>query len=323
MTKIKHCVPFVQLLFLEVEKRRKTLIQATCAITLRLSIRKIIRNWKPKKQLAQEKEHNSLGISGSNQPTLIDALARSQPLAFDHPRAKEISKKIGEMIALDNEPFSVVNHIGFNRLMKLLEPRYQLPSDKYFSETLIPEMYQKVYLKVKEGVSSASHISITTDVWSSVVQDLYLSLTCHYITADFSQQVCLYAAPFNDHHTGEHIAAMINKCFYFWSVTSKVHVVVRNNGSNFVTGLRDAGIPNIPCLDHTLQLVVKDGCLAQPAVVDLTAKACKLVGHYKHSNIALQSLLKIQEQLGLFPRRLIQDEPTRWNTTFYMLQRLL
>ena len=178
-------------------------------------------------------------------------------------------------------------------------------------------MYQKVYLKVKEGVSSAYHISITTDVWSSVAQDSYLSLTCHYITADFSrQQVCLHAAPFNDHHTGEHIAAMINKCFHSWSVTSKVHVVVRDNGSNFVAGLRDAGIPNIPCLAHTL--VVKNGCLAQPAVVDLTAKACKLVGHYKDSNIALQSLLQIQEQLGLSPKRLIPDEPTRWNTTFYM-----
>lgn len=90
-----------------------------------------------------------------------------------------------------------------------------------------------------------------------------------------------------------------------------------------MAGLRDAGIPNIPCLVHTLQLVVKDGCLAQPAVVDLTAKAHKLVGHYKHSNITLQSFLKIQEQLGLSPKRLIQDEPMRWNTTFYMLQRLI
>ena len=38
-------------------------------------------------------------------------------------------------------------------------------------------------------------------------------LTCHYIAEDFTQQqVCLHAAPFNDHHTGEHIGAMINKC---------------------------------------------------------------------------------------------------------------
>ena len=44
------------------------------------------------KQLAQEKGHNSLGSSKSNQPMLIDAFTRLQPLAFDHPRAKEISK---------------------------------------------------------------------------------------------------------------------------------------------------------------------------------------------------------------------------------------
>ena len=100
-----------------------------------------------------------------------------------------------------------------------------------------------------------------------------------------------------------------------------MHVVVRDNGANFVAGLRDVGIPNILCLAHTLQLVVKDGCLSQPVVVYLIAKAHKLVGHYKHSNIALQSLLKIQEQLGLFPKRLIQDEPTRWNTMIYMLEK--
>ena len=74
-----------------------------------------------------------------------------------------------------------------------------------------------------------------------------------------------------------------------------------------------------PCL----QLAVKHGCLAQPVVLELTAKAHKLVGHYKHSNLSLQSLLRMQEQLGLSPKRLIQDEATRWNTTFYMLERLI
>ena len=165
------------------------------------------------KELAQEKECSSLGGSGSNQPiaTLVESFVRSQPLAFDHPRAKEISKRIGEMIALDNEPFTAVDHTGFNRLMKLLEPIYQLPSGKYFSEKLISEMYEKVCLNVKEGVSATSHVSITTDVWSSVAQDSYISLTCHYISENFSQQqICPHAAPFNDNHTGEHTGAMIN-----------------------------------------------------------------------------------------------------------------
>ncbi len=261
---------------------------------------------------------------GAKQMTLAESIDKVQPYAFDHPRAREIHKRIGEMIAVDNEPFTLVNHVGFARLMNLVEPRYQFPSDKYFSEKLIPEMYEKVCGRVKILVSKAAHVSITTDVWSSVAQDSYISLTAHYITPDFEhQQVCLHAAPFNDRHTGEHIVAMLTKCLENWNLAEKLHVVVRDNGSNFVAGLRDGEIPNIPCLAHTLQLVVKDGCLGQPAITDLTAKARKLVGHYKHSNIALQSLLKIQEQLGMPRNRLIQDEPTRWNTTFYMLQRLL
>ena len=210
-------------------------------------------------------------------------------------------------------------------MLKVLEPRYQLPSDKYFSETLIPEMYHNVSLKIKDALTSTSHVSITTDVWSSVAQDSYISLTCHYVVKeDFTQkQLCLHAAPFNDQHTGEHIGNMMNRCLEEWDLSNKVHVIVRDNGTNFVAGLRDPGLPSIPCLAHTLQLIVKDGYLAQLAVVELTAKAFKLVGHYKHSNIALQSLLSIQEQLGLSLKRLIQDETTRWNTTFYMLESLI
>ena len=132
------------------------------------------------KQLAaKEKELSKEKVGGSNQPTLLESFVKSQPFVFDHPRAKEITKRIGEMMALDNEPFTMVNHIGFVCLLNLLEPRYQLPSDKYFSETLIPEMYQKVALKVKNDVSSTSYVSLTTDVWSSVAQDSYISLTCH------------------------------------------------------------------------------------------------------------------------------------------------
>ena len=81
--------------------------------------------------------------------------------------------------------------------MKFLEPHYQLPSDKCFDT-----------INVSEGL--VFHVSVTTDVWNSVAQDSYISLTCHYITADFiQQQVRLHAALSNDHHIGEHIRAMI------------------------------------------------------------------------------------------------------------------
>jgi len=208
--------------------------------------------------------------------------------------------------------------------MNSIEARYSLPSDRYFSDTLIPEMYAKVKEKVTSLIKEQGHVSITTDLWSSIAQDSYLSLTAHFINSNHErQQACLHAVPFDGSHTGERIASMITNCLQAWGIAEKLHVVVRDNGSNFVAGLREGNVPNIPCLVHTLQLVVKDDCLAQPCVSALTAMARKLVGHYKHSNIACKTLQKIQEQLGCPKHRLIQDEPTRWNTTFYMLERLV
>ena len=261
----------------------------------------------PKRNKKKERgKSSSSSISGSSdQPITIESFTKSQPLVFDNPRAKEITRRIGEMIALDNEPFTVVDHTGFSWLLKLLELHNNLLSDKYFSETLIPEIYQKVCAKIRKSLSFVSHVSVTADILGSVAQDSYITLTCHYIPPDFTlQQVCLHSAPFNDYCTGEHIGFMITKCLDSWILSDKIHVVVRDNDNNFVSGLRDAAIPSFGCLAHTLQLVVKDGCLAQPVVVDLTAKPRKLVGHCKHSTIALQSLLRIEEQLGLSPKRL-------------------
>ena len=68
---------------------------------------------------------------------------------------------------------------------------------------------------------------------------------------------------------------------------------------NFVAGLRDSGLPNISYLAHTLQLVIDDGVFAQPGVVNVLASGRKLVGHFKRSNVSLQVLKRIQQQLGL------------------------
>ena len=52
------------------------------------------------------------------------------------------------MVAVDNEPFYIIEHTGFVCLMALLERRYSLPSSTYLSEKLIPTMFDKVRSKV-------------------------------------------------------------------------------------------------------------------------------------------------------------------------------
>ena len=58
----------------------------------------------------------------------------------------------------DNEPFSIVHRVVFMRLMNSIEPRYSLPSDRYFSDTLISEMYRNVKEKVTDLVKEKGHV---------------------------------------------------------------------------------------------------------------------------------------------------------------------
>ena len=59
-------------------------------------------------------------------------------------RAKRIHTKVGEMIAIDYQPVSIVDHEGFKSLISTLEPKYQMLSRKYFTETVIPSIARRI-----------------------------------------------------------------------------------------------------------------------------------------------------------------------------------
>ena len=228
------------------------------------------------------------------------------------------------MICLDCLPFYTVEKPGFRRFLNTIEPRYTPCSRTYLSETLIPSMYEAVVNGVQQLLEQQPHVSITTDLWSSDNQDGYLSFTAHWIDDNWNyKECCLHAQPFNERHTGENIASTFTSCMEQWHIREKVHLVLRDNGSNFVAGFRDAGILAFGCFAHTLQLVVHDGVLAQRGVQTLLSVSRQVVRHFKHSNVSLQALKSIQQRLDIPQHRPIQDQATRWNSSYYMLEWLM
>ena len=69
-----------------------------------------------------------------------------------------------------------------------------------------------------------------------------------------------------------------------------------DNAANMKKAMRDA---NLPSFAHSLQLIVHDGILSQSGVIELLATCRKIVGHFKHSTTAYQTLNAIQERLSL------------------------
>ena len=170
-------------------------------------------------------------------------------------------------------------------------------------------------------------ISFTTDIWTrDAGGDSFISWTAHYIDPiNFTREEhVLQVCPFAGSHTAVAISEMITKLLDSWKVPkTRVHTVVRDNAANMVAGIEQCGLPSIGCAIHTLQLVIKDCILAQRSVSDMLARCRKIVGHYKHSHLAVERLQDIQRQLSLPNHKLMQDEPTRWDSTYYMLERLV
>ena len=96
--------------------------------------------------------------------TMVDKMNKWQP---NDSRTIAANSKLAEMVALDLQPFAITSNVGFQIFCHLLEPRYTLPSNKHISQTLIPDMYERVKAKVKEELKNVDHVAFTTDIWSS------------------------------------------------------------------------------------------------------------------------------------------------------------
>ena len=87
---------------------------------------------------------------------------------INNPRARKVHQRIGEMIALDTHPFSIVD-VGFTCLLHCLEPRYQLLSRKYITYTVIPKIKAGIDVEVKKKTACVKSMSLTTDTIHGVL----------------------------------------------------------------------------------------------------------------------------------------------------------
>lgn len=84
--------------------------------------------------------------------TITKAFERQTPLDSKSPKAHELTKAIAVMIAVDLQPYSVVEDPGFKAVLKIAEPRYVIPSRTTFSRNMIPKMYQDERSRISQAL---------------------------------------------------------------------------------------------------------------------------------------------------------------------------
>ena len=148
--------------------------------------------------------------SQDKQMTLQTCLDLRKPLKADSPEALGITRKIAEMMAVDNQPVAMVEDTGFRRVLHFLKPTYTLPSRRFFMDTELPKIQAKVMEKVNAYIQDAEALSFTTDCWTNISNKAFMSFTAHGIGSDFERFTFVLAArPFDVSHTAANIREML------------------------------------------------------------------------------------------------------------------
>ena len=263
------------------------------------------------------------------QQDLRDMVQAKQCYDVNDPRAKEKHRGILMMIVTDLQPFSIVNDPGFLHFSKLMDPRFTVASDIYYRR-LLEKCFKKgmesVQKKLKDDEPAS--VSLQLDGWSAHKHG-YMGLLINYITKDWRRaKLCLVCTPFDVSHSGLNVARWLESECDKWGVTEDVGVVTTDTAANMLKMMEYLPIHFLHggCLNHIIQLVIKDELLEKPSIKVLV-KTCRHICTYANQSVQLsQYIVKKQMEAGKEKHsclNLIQDVVTRWNSTYLMLKRFL
>ena len=138
--------------------------------------------------------------------------------------------------------------------------------------------------------------------------------------------VVLDTVQIQDSHTAENIGVPFLSITDKWGITDKVCYTlcaVTDNVSNIVAAIRHNKWNHLPCFAYNLNLITTNYLQDVPEVVALL-QCCKHIVSYFHKNTkATDKLNPIQSHLNIDNHKLIQEVETRWNSSFYMLERIV
>ena len=218
--------------------------------------------------------------------------------------------------------------------MSVCCPKLHIPSRIIVARDCF-QPYWKERIKLKELLSMKGQgICVTIDTWTSIQRINYMCLIAHFLDTEWKlhKNILNFCLIFN--HKGKAIAKAVKERLGSWGVNDKLFIVTVDNASSNdvacselkkmvqkkLTCISNESSLHMRCVAHIINLIVWDGLKKNKKYVDKVRYVVKFVKSFA-------SRLKLFKDLaGKYVRSQLSlslDVPTRWNSTFEMLETTL
>lgn len=252
---------------------------------------------------------------------------------FDQERSR---LDLARMIILHGYPLAMVEHVGFKLFVKNLQPMFEVVPNSSI-ELSCMEIYEKEKQRVYDMLSKLhGRINLALEMWSSVENAEYFCLTAHYIDEDWRlQKKILNFVTLDSSHTEDMLSEVIIRCLMDWDIDCKLFALTFDycaTDDDIVLRIRERISQNRPhssngqlfdvrSAAHVLNLIVQE---ALEALRDVTQKIRGSIRYIKSSQLILGKFNEIAQQVEISSQKsLVLDCPTRWNSTYAMLEAAL
>ncbi|KAK6122956.1 hypothetical protein DH2020_043300 [Rehmannia glutinosa] len=233
---------------------------------------------------------------------------------------------------MHEKPFSVVEDYGFTFMFKINLLQFEKVSHPTSKNDVISvcDIEKK---KLQLILRSINKISLTTDIWKSKVQKIsYMSDTGHFVDSNWElQKRVLSFMLLPPPHAGVDNFDGLMKCTKDWGIEHKIFTISVDNASNNDVAIQIAKetfstsrmLPlagklfHVRCIAHILNLVVQYGLYTIKYIIEDVKDSVRFINQ---SESRLMKFSDIGHHLGIPVKKLIIDRPTRWNSTYEILE---
>lgn len=233
-------------------------------------------------------------------------------------------------IVQGHHSFRIVEEPAFKALLRHLQPNQRIIGRTSIMTLLTKDFDRAKAMVLRRLGGTSSDVGLTTDVWTSLTQVPFMAVTAHF-AEDYVQKSILIAfknLPYP--HEGIDIARGLEEVALDFGINHKIGAINTDNASNNTTAndvwLSPGGILEVSkeqhtrCLAHIINLSAQAGL---KKVENELKKLKKLVTFVRISPKQIECLETLARGLGGTFKKPLADVPTRWNSTFIMIERAI